>query len=62
MFHNFTIDMEYLGQSLEKKAYFQSSQPWVQSAESKYSLDGTDLVIKNMQRDDEGSYLCKVRR
>lgn len=59
----FTIDMEYLGQSLvKKKAYFQSSQPWVQSAESKYSLDGTDLVIKNMQRDDEGSYLCKVRR
>jgi len=38
----------------------ESSQPWVQSAESKYSLDGTDLVIKNMQREDEGSYLCKA--
>jgi len=38
----------------------ESSQTWVQSADSKYSLDGTDLVIKNMQRDDEGSYLCKA--
>lgn len=26
----------------------------------KYEVDGTDLLIRNLDRDDEGSYLCKA--
>ena len=25
-----------------------------------YEVDGTDLIIINMEREDEGSYLCKA--
>lgn len=28
--------------------------------DSKYEVDGTDLVIRNMEREDEGGYLCKA--
>ena len=27
---------------------------------SKYEVDGTDLLIRNLNREDEGSYLCKA--
>ena len=27
---------------------------------SKYEVDGTDLIIRNLEREDEGSYLCKA--
>ena len=26
----------------------------------KYEVDGTDLLIRNLDREDEGSYLCKA--
>jgi len=30
------------------------------SSDAKYEVDGTDLIIRNMEREDEGSYLCKA--
>jgi hypothetical protein len=36
------------------------SNPEVSNINSKYEVDGTDLIIRNMEREDEGSYLCKA--
>lgn len=36
------------------------NNPEVSSVGSKYEVDGTDLIIRNLQREDEGSYLCKA--
>ena len=27
---------------------------------AKYEVDGTDLLIRNLEKDDEGRYLCKA--
>ena len=32
----------------------------VSNISSKYEVDGTDLIIRNMEREDEGKYLCKA--
>ena len=36
------------------------NNPEVSSLGSKYEVDGTDLIIRNLQKEDEGSYLCKA--
>ena len=36
------------------------NNPEVSNISSKYEVDGTDLIIRNMEREDEGSYLCKA--
>jgi len=36
------------------------NNPEVSHINSKYEVDGTDLIIRNMEREDEGSYLCKA--
>lgn len=36
------------------------NNPDISSVASKYEVDGTDLLIRNLGRDDEGSYLCKA--
>ena len=36
------------------------NNPDVSSLDSKYEVDGTDLIIRNLQKEDEGSYLCKA--
>ena len=36
------------------------NNPEVSSVGSKYEVDGTDLIIRNLQKEDEGSYLCKA--
>ena len=36
------------------------NNPEVSKITSKYEVDGTDLIIRNMEREDEGNYLCKA--
>jgi len=36
------------------------NNPEVSHINSKYEVDGTDLIIRNMEREDEGKYLCKA--
>ena len=36
------------------------NNPEVSSVGSKYEVDGTDLIIRNLEKEDEGSYLCKA--
>ena len=36
------------------------NNPEVSNISSKYEVDGTDLIIRNMEREDEGRYLCKA--
>ena len=36
------------------------NNPEVSAVDSKYEVDGTDLIIRNLDRADEGKYLCKA--
>ena len=36
------------------------NNPEVSHINSKYEVVGTDLIIRNMEREDEGKYLCKA--
>ena len=36
------------------------NDPEVSNISGKYEVDGTDLIIRNMKKEDEGKYLCKA--